>query len=163
MLNHRVFSAGWLLLLTAAVVSTGCLQSDNITTVAQLPPQINQGDPYIIYQRSGGLSGLEDMLCIYDGGGCELNSKGGRTHRCQVIALKLCKMEQAFEEAGFFTLPDEYPGNSQADAIRYSIDYAASGKKHRVTAYSNSMPDPLIPLIRELDQCVMLVSLAGYR
>lgn len=109
------------------------------------------------------MNGMEDKLRIYAGGGCELNSKGGRTHRCQVIALKLCKMEQAFEEAGFFTLPDEYPGNSQADAIRYSISYASNGKKHQVTAWSNSMPDPLIPLIRELDQCVMLVSTAGSR
>ena len=107
------------------------------------------------------MNGLEDRLSIYAGGGCELNRKNGVIYRCRIFSLKLYKLEQAFEEVGFFALPEEYPGNSQADAIRYSIFYEDNGKKHQVVAYSNSMPDPLMPLIRELDQCVMLVSLAG--
>jgi len=106
---------------------------------------------------------MQDKLSMYEGGDCELVGKNGDLHRCRVLSLKLHKIEQAFEQAGFFALPDEYPGNSQAEAIKYSIYYAAGGNKHHVTAYSNSMPDPLIPLIRELDQCVMLVSIAGVR
>lgn len=106
---------------------------------------------------------LQDRLSIYGSGDCELVGENGNLHRCRILSLKLLKIEQAFQQAGFFALPEEYPGNSQADAIKYCIDYAAEGKKHRVTAYSNSMPDPLLPLIRELDQCVMLVSMAGVR
>ena len=156
-MSERIFSAGCLLLLTAALAFTGCSQSDNITAVVLQPPPADQGDPFIVYQRSGGLSRMEDVLCIYCGG-CELARKDGRIYRCHVISMKLCKLEQAFEQSGFFALPGEYPGNSQADAIRYSISYAANGQKHRVTAYSDSLPDPLQPLVRELDQCVMLVS-----
>ena len=136
----------------------GCVQSDNITAGAQVPPPAGQGDPIIVYQRSGGLSGLEDRLCIYDGGACEMAGKNDRNYRCQVIALKLNRLEQAFADADFFALPDEYPADAQADAIRYSIAYAANGKKHQVVAYSNSMPDHLRPLVRELDQSIMLVS-----
>jgi len=157
-LSERIFNAGCLLLLTAAIALTGCAQSDNIAAAVQQPPPADQGDPFIVYQRSGGLNSLDDVLCIYNGGGCELARKNGRIYRCQVISMKLCKLEQAFEQSGFFALPDQYPGNSQADAIRYSISYAANGQKHRVTAYSDSMPDSLQPLVRELDQCIMLVS-----
>jgi hypothetical protein len=74
------------------------------------------------------------------------------------MSLKLYKLEQAFADAGFFALPDEYPADAQADAIRYSIAYAANGKKHQVVAYSNALPDNLRPLVRELDQSIMLIS-----
>ncbi|MFA5401186.1 MAG: protealysin inhibitor emfourin [Dehalococcoidia bacterium] len=150
-----------MLLLTAAVIFAGCSQSDNTTSAAPITTPDRPGDPYIVYQRSGGLSNMGDTLSIYEGGDCELVGKNGDLHRCQVLSLKLGKIEQAFEQAGFFALPEEYPGNSQADVIKYCINYSAEGKKHRVTVYSNAMPDPLIPLIRELDQCIMLVSIAG--
>ena len=145
-LSHRVFSAGCMLLLTAAFAGVGCVQTDNTTAVSPEFPKIAQGDPYIVYQRSSGLNDMRDTLSIYSGGDCELVGKNGDLHSCRVLPLKLGKIEQAFQEAGFFALPEEYPGNSQADAIKYCIDYSAEGKNHRVTAYSNAMPDPLIPL-----------------
>jgi hypothetical protein len=106
---------------------------------------------------------MDDRLCIYSGGSCELYRKNGVKYTCPVFSLKLCRLEQSFEDAGFFSLPAEYPGSPRADAIRYSIGYTTGGKTHCVTGCSDSLPDPLVPLVRELDQCVLLVSIAGVR
>jgi hypothetical protein len=141
----------------------GCTQSDNVTPAAQVVPAAGAGDVHIVYQRSGGLSELEDVLRIYTSGDCELYRKNGVKYTCRIFTLKLCKLDQAFEQVGFLTMPAEYPGNSHADAIKYVIDYSVNGNEHRVTAWSNSAPDPLVPLIRELDECILLVSTAGVR
>lgn len=162
-MSHHILVTGCLALLAAALAFGGCLQSDNTTTVAPIVPPAESGDPFIVYQRSGGLTGMDDRLCIYSGGGCELYRKNGVKYTCPVFSLKLRRLEQSFEDAGFFSLPAEYPGSPQANAVRYSIDYMAKGLKHRVTACSDSLPDPLVPLVRELDQCVLLVSIAGVR
>ncbi len=161
--NHRTFTAACLVLSVAALYFGGCTQSDNITPAAETVPAAAPGDPHICYQRSGGLSGLEDTLLIYTGGDCDLYRKNGARYSCPVFPLKLEKLEEAFLKADFLAMPAEYPGNSQADAIRYVIDYTANGDTHRVTAWSNAMPDRLLPLVRELDQCVMLISIAGVR
>lgn len=157
-MNHGIFSAGCLILLTAAVAFTGCASSDSTTAAVQPSPPVDPGEPIIVYQRSGGLNGMDDRLVIYSGGYCEMVRKNDRIYRCQVISYKLHTLDQAFADAGFFALPVEYRGDAQADAIRYSITYAVNGKKHQVVAYSNSLPDCLRPLVRELDQCVMLIS-----
>ncbi len=161
--NRLVFSAGLMLLLAAAFVSPGCSPSDNVTSGPPALPPAEPRVPHIVYQREGGLGNLNDSLLIYSGGDCELTRKTGNVYTCRVLPLKLLKIEQAFEQAGFFALPVECPGNSQADAIRYVIDYTAGGNTHRVTAWSNAMPAPLLPVVRELDQCVMLVSITGVR
>lgn len=160
-MNRSIFGAGCLLLLTAALAFTGCARSDNTTAGLQVPPPplpVEQGEPIIVYQRSGGLNGMEDRFCVYGSGSCDLARKNDRVYRCQVMSLKLRTLEQAFAAADFFALPVDYPGNAQADAIRYSITYTANGKNHRVVAYSDSMPDSLRPLVRQLDQCIMLIS-----
>jgi hypothetical protein len=138
----RKWTIAYLIFLLVMAMAAGCLGTRAPVTDSPAPPAI-----ILDYHRTGGIAGFDDRLVIFDNGAAVISTRS-LNREFQVNQSELARMNQVFGEAAFDTLQGNYTARrGGADFMRYSITYR--GKT--VITEDTAIPDPLKPVIRELN------------
>ena len=101
----------------------------------------------IQYQRSGGISGVEQRLAIDSDGRATLTVDGD-TSTITIDADGMKRLLQSIQDAEFGNLESEYlPQRPGADMYEYTITYDG----HTVRAKETALPKALRPIVELLD------------
>ena len=134
--------AVFFIVLLAGVLLSGCL-------AIKAPPVSRSTAPAVLvdYQRTGGITGLNDRLVIFDNGAGLISSRNVNTE-ITVNTTELELMNGIFGQAGYPTLEPGYTsGHGGAALIQYTITY---GNK-TVKTEDSAIPSRLQPVIDELN------------
>jgi hypothetical protein len=91
----------------------------------------------IIFNRSGGFMGLKSSLTV------DLD---------ELPSDQAGNLRRLLDEAHFFTLTENPPGNPNPDGFQYTITVETETNKHTIHTSDTSAPDELRPLLQELSQ-----------
>jgi hypothetical protein len=120
---------------------------------APLPPSANTG-PVILYERSGGLRGENDMWRIYGDGRVEGTRKGQAVTHAPVTLDVVNTAVTRLANAGFFQLEDAYmPANKCCDRYTYKITLVQGGQSKTVTTMDGvNYPPALAQALQTVDE-----------
>jgi hypothetical protein len=92
----------------------------------------------LTYQRSGGFAGMVQTFGI----------------ETEALPPKEAQeLENLVESADFFSLPEQIVSDPPgADRFQYMITVEAGGRRHRVSAGENALPENLRPLVEKLGE-----------
>ena len=134
-------------MLLASIAISGCLGDRMPSISSPTPPAV-----FVDYQRTGGITGLDDRLVIFDNGVAVLSRNTVSTE----IALNKSELERVagiFNEAQFSMLQGNYSARrGTADYFRYTISY--HGKT--VIAEDSAIPPSLQTVIDEMNRIINL-------
>ena len=104
----------------------------------------------IIYRRSGGFAGLDDLLVISGNYEATFTQKTGR--RMFAPDQKVVeRLQQQLDQAKFSQLKKEYlPANTCCDLFEYTITY----KRHTVRTMDTAVPELLQPVLDTLNEII---------
>jgi hypothetical protein len=130
------------MLVVTAIVLTGCLGVKTLPVSRPATPTL-----FVDYQRTGGITGVNDRLVIFDNG---VGLVSSRTTSREIL-LNQSDLEQisaVFNAAQFPLLEGNYTSRrGGADFLQYSISY--QGKT--VNTEDTAIPPSLEPVIKEMD------------
>ncbi|RME46476.1 MAG: hypothetical protein D6791_08185 [Chloroflexi bacterium] len=151
----------WSLSLVRLGISAGLVLGAWLLATCGTPPSTSSstiaagGDILIEYRRTGGIAGFDDHLVIRKTGEATLQSKDGATQVFTVDAGTVSSLQHTIEQAGFFDLESRHrPGQIIPDALQYRITCQAGGRRHTVETSDGVIPEPLIPVIDQLNQII---------
>ena len=116
------------------------------------PAQVNDAEPVIIFERSGGIAGRHDLFRIYADGRVE-STAAGKTAVTQNVPPELvAAVVTHMVDAGFFSLADEYlPKSNCCDLFTYKLSVVHDGVAKTVTTMDSvQLPPALALAIKEV-------------
>lgn len=132
------------LALLFCLSAAGCLGGKTSLVSRPAAPLV-----FIDYHRTGGISGFDDRLIIFDNGAAIVSTKTA-SREIVLNATESVRISDLFEEAGFSQLQANYPARHGGDVMQYSIRY----QNKTVTLEESAYPDTVKPVIEELDRIV---------
>lgn len=116
---------------------------------------LSEGNPLIVFRRSGGFTGVSESWVIYEDGRVAYQEeiKGERTTG-EIEAQELARLLGLIEETGFFSFGDSYtPQNICCDRFSYEITVYKDGQIKRVATIDGAeAPEGLWTIIGELNR-----------
>jgi hypothetical protein len=106
------------------------------------PQPAGAKDIVVIYQRSGGIAGIDETLTVYADGKLQLSSRG-KAKEAQVAPADLSKLQELLASPEFAALEPRYPA-SGADLITYTVTVPAAGKGHTVVTMDAAKNPPVL-------------------
>jgi len=107
-------------------------------------------DILTVYERSGGVAGLDDHLEI-DESGEAVVTRDSERYAFTLDAERLSRLEERFQDVGFQELRKEYlPDQPGADRFEYVVTY----KGHTVRTVDGAVPESLRPILDSLNRIV---------
>ncbi|MCX6689444.1 MAG: hypothetical protein NTZ39_07130 [Methanoregula sp.] len=135
-------------IVITAVFLSGCLGQKTQTTPEPQPPAV-----FVDYQRTGGLTGQDAHLVIFDNGAGVISTRSTSTE----FALNksdLARMMVLFNAAQYSMLQTNYPApHAGADVVNYSISYHSK----TVTMQDPAIPPAIQPVLDEMNRIVTSV------
>jgi hypothetical protein len=90
--------------------------------------------PVIVYEKSGGIAGIHDVLEIYGDGTVRWTPSRQPSVTARISADQLAQLRAQFDAAHFFDLAAEYDHHNVADDFYYTVTYTANGQTKQVKA-----------------------------
>jgi hypothetical protein len=110
--------------------------------------------PFVTFQVSGGIAGLQRAVSVQAGGAATLTERAQVIGTAQVPPARLAEIRAKLDAAQFFTLQDRYDNGRVADDIYYTITATEDGQTKKVTVAEvggkESTPQAVIDLITNL-------------
>ena len=150
-----------LFLVGCAPVLSQVLPQGSPTPVGTKKIPLAEGNPLIIFRRSGGLRGVSESWVIYEDGQVVYQEEIKRESATgEIEAQELAGLLALVEETGFFSFSDSYmPQNTCCDRFSYEITVIKNGQGKMVTTMQGAeAPEGLWSIIGELNEL-----LAGMR
>jgi hypothetical protein len=117
-------------------------------------PVSDPGAPFVTFQVSGGIAGLQRAVAVQAGGAATLTERAQLSGTAQLPPARLAEIRAKLDAAQFFTLQDRYDQGGVADDIYYTITATQDGQTKSVTVAEvggkAGTPPPLIDLITNL-------------
>lgn len=120
-----------------------------------------EGNPLIIFRRSGGLMGVSESWVIYEDGQVAYQEKiKEESATGQIEAQELAGLLGLIEETGFFSFSDSYmPQNICCDRFSYEIAIFEDSQSKTVTTIDGAVaPEGLWSIIGELNRLLAGIS-----
>jgi len=121
---------------------------------ATTAPVSNPGAPFVTFEVSGGIAGLQRAVTVQAGGAATLTERAQLVGTAQLPADRLAEIRAKLAAAQFFTLQDRYDQGGVADDIYYTITATEGGQTKSVTVAEvggkAGTPQALIDLITNL-------------
>ncbi|MFQ6000316.1 MAG: hypothetical protein ACE5LG_01445 [Anaerolineae bacterium] len=114
-----------------------------------------EGNPLIVFRRSGGLAGVSESWFIYEDGRVVYQEEmKGESATGEIEAQELAGLLALIEETGFFSFSDSYlPQNICCDRFSYGITVFKDGQSKTVTTVDGAeAPEGLWTIIGELNE-----------
>lgn len=89
--------------------------------------------PFVTFQVSGGIAGLQRAVSVQAGGAATLSERAQVIGTAQVPPDRLAEIRAKLDAAQFFTLQDRYDNGRVADDIYYTITATEDGQTKKVT------------------------------
>jgi len=104
------------------------------------------------FYRTGGITGLEDRLVIFDNGVAIVSGRTGN-YEIELNQTDIDRIILLFDQGRFLTLQGNYSGrHGSADLIRYTISY----QNKTVSAEDTAVPASIQPVIDELNRIITI-------
>lgn len=119
---------------------------------------LSEGNPIIVFRRSGGLAGVSESWVIYEGGQVVYQEEiKEESATGEIEAQELAGLLGLIEETGFFSFSDSYmPQNTCCDRFSYEITVFKDGQSKRVTTMDGAeAPEGLWTIIGELNKLLV--------
>jgi hypothetical protein len=132
-------------IIIAAVLLSGCIgqKAQNVTQTG--PPAV-----FIDFQRTGGVSGQEAHLLIFDNG-AGIVSSGSSNAEIALNQTDLSRITGLFDYAQYSMLQANYPAlHAGTDLVTYTVSY--HGKT--VTMQETAIPPSFEPVLDQLNRLV---------
>jgi len=100
---------------------------------ATTAPVSNPGAPFVTFEVSGGLAGMQRAVSVQAGGAATLTERAQLIGTAQLPADRLAEIRAKLDAAQFFTLQDRYDQGGVADDIYYTITATQGGQSKSVT------------------------------
>lgn len=142
---RRTILAVFIGLIILCCAGAGCLG-------VKTPPVSRPAAPavFLDYYRTGGITGIDDRLVIFDNGAAVVATKAG-SREIVLNSSEMNKVSDLFTKAQFSMLQNNYPApRGGADLIQYSVSY--HGKT--VTTEDSAIPPSLDPILDEMNRIV---------
>ena len=149
---RRTILAVFIVLIILWCAGAGCLG-------VKTPPVSRPAAPavFLDYYRTGGITGIDDRLVIFDNGAAVVATKAG-SREIVLNSSEMNKISDLFSAAQFSMLQNNYPApRGGADLIQYSVSY--QGKT--VTTEDSAIPPSLDPVLVELNRIVRDAGIRG--
>jgi hypothetical protein len=108
----------------------------------------------VVFQRSGGIGGVDDRLTVDSQGIARLTKRGGKQSQATLSQQELNQLKKTLANADFQGLDPEYLNANARDTFLYTVGYSC----HVVKTDETSVPGQLRPVI---DQLSTLAARAG--
>jgi hypothetical protein len=136
------------------VPATATVPAPTLAAPTATPESRDLGEPVIVYNRSGGIAGVREVLEIDPDGTARLTRNQGGSATMTLPADRLAQLRAQFDAAHFFDFAPEYDNHNVADDFYYTITYAANGQRKTVKVADAGgqgiTPGPLLDLITTL-------------
>jgi hypothetical protein len=131
-----------LFIIAVTILSAGCITTKIPAVSKPEPPAV-----FVDYHRSGGISGMDERLVIFDNQVAVISSKSGSSE-IELNTTDIARITALFDAASFSQLQANYPApRASADLIAYSVSY--HGKT--ITTEDTAIPPGLQPVITGLN------------
>ena len=120
-----------------------------------------EGNPLIVFRRSGGLAGVSESWVIYEDGRVVYQEEiKGESATGEIHVQELAGLLGLIEERGFFSFSDSYmPQNICCDRFSYEITVLKDGQSKTVTAIDGAeAPEGLWSIMGELNRLLAGIS-----
>jgi len=165
---------GTILLLGLLLFLVGCAPA-----LSEVPPQgsptpvgtkssplpaktpLSEGNPLIVFRRSGGFTGVSESWVIYEDGRVAYREEmKGKSATGEIEAQELAGLLALIEEKGFFSFNDSYmPQDICCDRFSYEITVYKDGQGKRVTTIDGAeAPEGLWTIMGELNKLLAGIS-----
>lgn len=128
------------------------VKTKSIPLPAKTP--LSEGNPLIVFRRSGGLMGISESWVVYEDGQVAYQEETkGESAAGKIEAQELAALLALMEEKGFFSFADSYiPQNICCDRFSYGIAVFKDGQSKSVTTMDGAeAPEGLWAIIGELN------------
>ena len=116
---------------------------------------LSEGNPLIVFRRSGGFTGVSESWVIYEDGQVAYREEmKGESATREIESLELAGLLALIEEKGFFSFNDSYmPQDICCDRLSYEITVFKDGQGKMVTTMDGAeAPEGLWTIIGELNR-----------
>ena len=135
------------LILLVCAATAGCFGVRTPLVSRDSAPEV-----IIDYHRSGGPSGLDDRLVIFNNGAAIVSTRTG-SKEMVLNTTDVVRISDLFNQTGFSLLQDNYPAHHAGDNL---VQYSLTFQNKTVTTEENGYPELLKPVIEELDRFVTM-------
>ena len=119
------------------------------------PQPAGAKDIVVIYQRSGGIAGIDETLTVYVDGKLQLSSRG-KAKEAQVAPANLSKLQECAYARS--SPPSSRATRLPAHPITYTVTVPAAGKRHTVVTMDAAKNPPVLnEVLTELGNLLKLV------
>jgi hypothetical protein len=105
----------------------------------------------VIFQKTGGIAGIDETMTVYADGRIELTNRKGVMKTAQVTSADLSKLQQALADPEFAKLKSRYMANG-ADMFIYTLTMPGAAKQTIITMDGAQNPPVLKQALSELQQ-----------
>ncbi len=120
------------------------------------PESRDLGGPVLVYEKSGGLAGIHEVLEIFSDDTARYTPSRAPAVIVQLPLDTVEHLRTLVNEAHFLDLAPEYDNHNVADDFYYTITYRANGQSKQVKVAEvggkGLTPQPLLDLIAELQR-----------